>query len=131
MVNFGARETVPEKYRGRNFYIHNPQVTLMRTTPDECVEIARFLARGLNACEGPVRFLLPTGGVSALDAPGQAFWDPEADEAGPDGVTELRRALERATARADRMRRRAELAERKLRWFTPHQFRRVLRRLAR
>jgi uncharacterized protein (UPF0261 family) len=53
----------------------------MRTIPEECVAIARFLARGLNACEGPVRFLLPTGGVSALDAPGQAFWHPEADEA--------------------------------------------------
>ena len=81
MVNFGARSTVPPHFAGRTLYEHNPQVTLMRTTPDECVEIARFLARGLNACEGPVRFLLPTGGVSALDAPGQAFWDPEADEA--------------------------------------------------
>jgi uncharacterized protein (UPF0261 family) len=81
MVNFGAHSTVPLQFAGRTLYVHNPQVTLMRTTPDECVEIARFLARGLNACEGPVRFLLPTGGVSALDAPGQAFWDPEADEA--------------------------------------------------
>jgi uncharacterized protein (UPF0261 family) len=81
MVNFGAPSTVPEQFAGRTFYEHNPQVTLMRTTRAECVEIARFLARKLNACEGPVRFLLPTGGVSALDAPGQAFWDPEADEA--------------------------------------------------
>ncbi len=81
MVNFGARSTVPPQFAGRTLYEHNPQVTLMRTTPHECVEIARFLARGLNACEGPVRFLLPTGGVSALDAPDQAFWDPEADEA--------------------------------------------------
>jgi uncharacterized protein (UPF0261 family) len=81
MVNFGARSTVPAQFADRNLYEHNPQVTLMRTTPDECVQIARFLARGLNACDGPVRFLLPTGGVSALDAPGQAFWDPEADEA--------------------------------------------------
>ncbi len=81
MVNFGARASVPPQFADRTLYEHNPQVTLMRTTPEECVEIARFLARGLNACGGPVRFLLPTGGVSALDAPGQAFWDPEADEA--------------------------------------------------
>lgn len=81
MVNFGARDTVPPHYAGRLLYEHNPQVTLMRTTPDECAEIARFLAGKLNACAGPVRFLLPTGGVSALDAPGMPFWDPEADEA--------------------------------------------------
>jgi uncharacterized protein (UPF0261 family) len=81
MVNFGAPATVRSQFAGRSMYEHNPQVTLMRTTREECVEIARFLARKLNACEGPVRFLLPTGGVSALDAPGQAFWDPEADEA--------------------------------------------------
>jgi uncharacterized protein (UPF0261 family) len=81
MVNFGARSTVPAQFADRNLYEHNPQITLLRTTPDECVQIARFLARKLNACEGQVRFLLPTGGVSALDAPGQAFWDPEADEA--------------------------------------------------
>jgi uncharacterized protein (UPF0261 family) len=81
MVNFGAPSTVPAQFAGRTFYEHNPQVTLMRTTREENVASARFLARGLNACEGPVRFLLPTGGVSALDAPGQAFWDPEADEA--------------------------------------------------
>ncbi len=81
MVNFGSPASVPAQFTGRTLYEHNPQVTLMRTTPDECVEIGRFLARGLNACEGPVRFLLPAGGVSALDAPGQAFWDPKADEA--------------------------------------------------
>ncbi|MFC5997090.1 Tm-1-like ATP-binding domain-containing protein [Pseudonocardia hispaniensis] len=81
MVNFGARATVPARYADRLFYEHNPQVTLMRTSRDECVEIGRFLARKLNACDGPVRFLLPVGGVSALDAPGQPFWDPEADEA--------------------------------------------------
>ncbi|WP_433274689.1 Tm-1-like ATP-binding domain-containing protein [Pseudonocardia xinjiangensis] len=81
MVNFAAPATVPEQFADRTFYEHNPQVTLMRTTPEECVEIARFLARKLNACEGPVRFLLPTGGVSALDAPTLPFWNPEADEA--------------------------------------------------
>jgi uncharacterized protein (UPF0261 family) len=81
MVNFGAPATVPSQFAGRTMYEHNPQVTLMRTTREECVEIARFLARKLNECEGSVRFLLPTGGVSALDAPRQPFWDPDADEA--------------------------------------------------
>ncbi|WP_243793494.1 Tm-1-like ATP-binding domain-containing protein [Saccharopolyspora gloriosae] len=81
MVNFGAPDTVPERYRGRLFYEHNPQVTLMRTTPDECREIARFLAAKLNACTGPVRFLLPEGGVSLLDVAGQPFHDPAADQA--------------------------------------------------
>ncbi|MGH3814836.1 MAG: Tm-1-like ATP-binding domain-containing protein [Pseudonocardiaceae bacterium] len=80
MVNFGARDTVPPRFADRVLYEHNAQVTLMRTTPDECAEIARFLARKLNACHGSVRFLLPTGGVSALDAPGGPFWDPAADE---------------------------------------------------
>ncbi|CAM04881.1 uncharacterized protein (UPF0261 family) [Saccharopolyspora erythraea NRRL 2338] len=79
MVNFGAFETVPERYRDRNLYVHNPQVTLMRTTPDECREIGSFIAAKLNACRGPVRFLLPEGGVSLLDAPGQPFHDPDAD----------------------------------------------------
>jgi uncharacterized protein (UPF0261 family) len=81
MVNFGAPETVPERYADRLFYHHNPQVTLMRTTPEECREIGAFIARKLNACEGPVRFLLPEGGVSALDAPGAPFHDPAADRA--------------------------------------------------
>ena len=81
MVNFGARDTVPAHYRDRNLYVHNPQVTLMRTTPDECRRIGEFLARKLNACTGPVRFLLPEGGVSLLDAPGQPFHDPDADAA--------------------------------------------------
>ena len=81
MVNFGAPETVPERYRGRRMYPHNPQVTLMRTTLEENVQQARWTAERLNRCEGEVRFLMPTGGVSALDAPGQAFWDPAADKA--------------------------------------------------
>lgn len=79
MVNFGAPDTVPERYRDRNLYEHNAQVTLMRTTPEECERIAEFIATKLNACEGPVRFLLPEGGVSMLDAPGEAFHDPDAD----------------------------------------------------
>jgi uncharacterized protein (UPF0261 family) len=81
MVNFGAMETVPEQYRGRKLYPHNPQVTLMRTTAEENVRQACWIANRLNQCQGEVRMLLPLGGVSALDAPGQAFWDPNADAA--------------------------------------------------
>nr|WP_244515307.1 Tm-1-like ATP-binding domain-containing protein [Actinopolyspora xinjiangensis] len=79
MVNFGARDTVPERHRSRLLYEHNSQVTLMRTTPEECEAIGLFLADKLNALPGPVRFLLPEGGVSALDAVGEPFHDPEAD----------------------------------------------------
>ena len=81
MVNFWAMETVPERFRGRQLYKHNPNVTLMRTTAEECRAIGQWIAEKLNACEGPVRFLIPEKGVSALDAPGQAFHDPEADAA--------------------------------------------------
>ncbi|SED65075.1 Tm-1-like ATP-binding domain-containing protein [Rhodobacter sp. 24-YEA-8] len=81
MVNFGALETVPEKYRDRNLYVHNTQVTLMRTTADENRAIARFITDALNTCEGEVRLLLPLGGVSAIDAPGMPFHDPTADQA--------------------------------------------------
>jgi uncharacterized protein (UPF0261 family) len=81
MVNFGAPETIPQHYRGRKLYPHNPQITLMRTTVEENIRQARWIAERLNQCEGEVRFLLPMGGVSALDAPGQAFSDPAADAA--------------------------------------------------
>src|SRR5581483_8833658 len=81
MVNFWAPETVPEKYRDRKLYRHNPQVTLMRTTVEENREIGAFIARKLNACEGPVRFLLPEKGVSAMDTPSQPFHDEAADNA--------------------------------------------------
>jgi uncharacterized protein (UPF0261 family) len=81
MVNFGAMETVPQHYRGRKLYPHNPQITLMRTSVEENIQQARWIAKRLNQCEGEVRFLLPLGGVSALDAPGQPFWDPDADAA--------------------------------------------------
>jgi uncharacterized protein (UPF0261 family)/ABC-type branched-subunit amino acid transport system ATPase component len=79
MVNFGAWDTVPEKYKARRLYRHNPTVTLMRTTADECRAIGQFIAGKLNAMRGPVRFLIPEGGVSAIDKPGAAFHDPEAD----------------------------------------------------
>lgn len=81
MVNFNAPGTVPEKYRDRLFYQHNPQITLMRTTARENTAMGRFIGEKLNAMQGPVRFFLPEGGVSALDAPGQPFWDPAADAA--------------------------------------------------
>ena len=79
MVNFYARETVPARFSGRKFYIHNPNVTLMRTTPDENEAMGMFIAERLNRMEGPVRFLIPEGGVSGLDAPGQPFHDPAAN----------------------------------------------------
>ena len=79
MVNFGMFESVPERYKKRNLYRHNPTVTLMRTTPDECRAIGEFLVAKLNAMTGPVRFLIPEGGVSAIDKPGQPFHDPEAN----------------------------------------------------
>jgi uncharacterized protein (UPF0261 family) len=81
MVNFGAPETVPPHYRGRKLYPHNPQITLMRTSVEENVRQGRWIAERLNQCEGEVRFLLPLGGVSSLDAPSEAFWDPAADAA--------------------------------------------------
>jgi len=78
MVNFGAPPTVPAKYEGRLFYEHNPQVTLMRTTPEENEQMGQWIAGRLNLMEGPVRFLLPHGGVSALDAPDMPFNDDAA-----------------------------------------------------
>ena len=79
MVNFGAPETVPARYHGRTFYEHNPQVTLMRTTPAENAAMAEWMAEKLNRMEGPVRLLIPSVGISALDVAGQEFHDPEAD----------------------------------------------------
>jgi len=87
MVNFGPMETVPERYRGRTLHVHNPTVTLMRTTPEENARIGRWIGERLNRMDGPVRFYLPEGGVSALDSPGRPFSDPTAD-------VELFRALE-------------------------------------
>ena len=79
MVNFGAWDSVPERLRARKLYRHNPTVTLMRTTAAECEAIGRFIAAKLNAMRGPLRFLIPEGGLSAIDRPGQPFHDPEAD----------------------------------------------------
>jgi len=81
MVNFGPRNGVPEKFKSRKFVIHNPSVTLMRTTRDENRAIGQWIGERLNQMDGQVRFLLPEGGVSSLDAPAKAFHDPEADNA--------------------------------------------------
>ncbi|MDQ0313635.1 ABC transporter permease [Amorphus orientalis] len=97
MVNFGPRDTVPERFQSRKFVIHNPNVTLMRTTRDENRQIGEWIGERLNRMEGPVRFLLPEGGVSALDRPGQPFHDPEADAA-------LFEALERTVRQTGRRR---------------------------
>ena len=83
MVNFGTRDSVPERFAGgdRKLYQHNPTVTLMRTTPEECRDIARFMAKKLRDASRPgrIRLVFPTGGISMLDVRGQAFHDPEAD----------------------------------------------------
>jgi uncharacterized protein (UPF0261 family) len=81
MVNFWAYETVPSQFKGRTLYKHNSNVTLMRTTPEEAARIGRFIVDKLNRMDGPVRFLIPEGGVSGLDRPGGPFWDPAADKA--------------------------------------------------
>jgi uncharacterized protein (UPF0261 family) len=80
MINFWAMDTVPPQHRDRKLHVHNPNVTLMRTTADECRRIGEFLVDKLNRMQGPVRFLIPQGGVSLIDAPGKAFWDPAADK---------------------------------------------------
>lgn len=81
MVNWGAKDTVPEKFSDRKLHVHNANVTLMRTTAEENKAIGQWIASRLNRCDGPIRFLLPLGGVSMIDAPGQPFHDPKADEA--------------------------------------------------
>jgi uncharacterized protein (UPF0261 family) len=88
MVNFGPIDTVPPEFRSRNLYKHNPTVTLMRTTPAECAELGRRIARKLNAASGPVTLFIPLEGVSLIDTEGQVFWDPEADRALFDALRE-------------------------------------------
>jgi uncharacterized protein (UPF0261 family) len=81
MVNFGSRDSVPPQFSERNLYVHNPSVTLMRTTREECAELGRRIAAKLSAATGPVALFVPLGGVSMIDAPGQPFHDPDADAA--------------------------------------------------
>lgn len=81
MVNFGPRDTIPEKFAGRKFVVHNPQVTLMRTTPDECRELGRIVAEKINAYTAPVTVVIPQKAISLISAIGQPFEDDEADQA--------------------------------------------------
>jgi len=100
MVNFWARPTVPERFAGRNLYIHNANITLMRTTPEENRAVGEWIARKLNRCDGPVRFIMPLRGVSAIDIDGGPFQDVEADAALFDAIrtgvhwTDIRRLIE-------------------------------------
>jgi uncharacterized protein (UPF0261 family) len=81
MVNFGAPETVPEKFEGRTMYQHNPSVTLMRTTAEETAQLGRQIAEKLSAASGPTALFMPLGGVSMIAVEGQPFYDGAADEA--------------------------------------------------
>ncbi|WP_058991501.1 Tm-1-like ATP-binding domain-containing protein [Haloarcula sp. CBA1127] len=81
MVNFGPRDSVPEEFEERYFHIHNPQVTLMRTTAEENAELGEIIAKKLSAANGPTALYIPLGGVSMLDVEGEDFHDPDADTA--------------------------------------------------
>ncbi|GAB4430920.1 MAG: Tm-1-like ATP-binding domain-containing protein [Anaerolineae bacterium] len=81
MVNFGGMATVPAQFKERNLYVHNPQVTLMRTTTAECAELGKIIAGKLNQATGPTVLFVPLKGVSMIDAPGYPFHDPQADAA--------------------------------------------------
>ncbi len=81
MVNFGERDSVPRRFADRKFYIHNPQVTLMRTNPAECAQLGEILAEKINAYTAPAKVLLPKAAISVIGAEGQPFHDPEADDA--------------------------------------------------
>jgi uncharacterized protein (UPF0261 family) len=88
MVNFGPRESVPAQFADRNLYVHNPTITLMRTTPAECAELGRTIGRKLSAAAGPTVLFVPLGGISMIAVPGQPFYDAEADEALVAGLKE-------------------------------------------
>jgi len=81
MVNFHGPDAVPAHFKGRTFYQHNPQVTLMRTTPEECAKLGKILAEKVNLSTGPVTVLIPLRAISVISAPGQKFHDPAADHA--------------------------------------------------
>src|SRR5438477_1363101 len=81
MVNFGAMASVPEQFKRRKLHVHNSNVTLMRTTAEENRAFARWIARKVNRSTSPLTILIPEKGVSMLDAPGQPFYDSEADAA--------------------------------------------------
>jgi uncharacterized protein (UPF0261 family) len=88
MVNFGPRETVPQQFAARSLYVHNPTVTLMRTTREECAELGREIGRKLSAATGPTVLFVPLKGVSMIAVEGQPFHDPEADAALLEGLHE-------------------------------------------
>jgi uncharacterized protein (UPF0261 family) len=88
MVNFGPRASVPERFAGRNLYVHNPSVTLMRTSPEECRELGRRLGAKLSAATGPVALFVPLRGISAISGEGGPFFDPDADAALLTGLRE-------------------------------------------
>lgn len=88
MVNFQAPETIPERFKGRLFYQHNPQVTLMRTTKEENRKLGQMIAQKLNKAKGPTVFVWPRRGISLIDKEGQPFYDPEADKALIDSLRE-------------------------------------------
>lgn len=90
MVNFGPRESIPDKYDDRTFLVHNPTITLMRTTAEEMAELGRRIARKLAAATGPTELFIPLRGVSGIDVEGGPFWDPDANAA---LVDELRSGL--------------------------------------
>jgi len=95
MVNFGPMDTVPEKFKNRKLYKHNPTVTLMRTTPEEGAELGRIIARKLNRAKGPVALFIPLRGISMIATQGGAFYDPAADRALIDNLkTELQSHVE-------------------------------------
>jgi uncharacterized protein (UPF0261 family) len=94
MVNFGPRETVPEKFAGRKFHIHNASVTLMRTTPEENSKLGEAIGAKLAKARGPVAIMIPLPGVSAIDGAGQPFDDPAAREALYDGIRRTRARTE-------------------------------------
>jgi uncharacterized protein (UPF0261 family) len=81
MVNFGPRETVPPEFEARNLYVHNPTVTLMRTTPEECAYLGRTIGRKLSGAHGPTVLFVPLKGVSMIAVEGQPFYDADADAA--------------------------------------------------
>nr|CAA9316171.1 MAG: Transcriptional regulator [uncultured Nocardioidaceae bacterium] len=94
MVNFGPRETVPSQFEGRNLYVHNPTVTLMRTSAEECRELGREVGRKVSAATGPTALFVPLRGVSMIAVQGQPFHDPAADEALLAGLAETRGDVE-------------------------------------
>jgi len=81
MVNFGEQTSIPGKFADRRFYIHNPQVTLMRTTPGECSQLGRIIGEKVSRYQAPAAILIPRRAISVISAPGQPFHDPAADEA--------------------------------------------------